>query len=182
MRETYFHEDDYCQIELILEANWDFCVKQSSDIDAFSAEHRTEFGWTDMYARGENPHRLIKLQMSISELTTALSPVLPQFDRVITGYSSYTETCQHTVAFGRNHAVVFYAESSEDEIVSAIWLALDTTTREEKQDAILGLQALSAWPLILADWGWTTMIRSSDTAALDGYFDKRIQVFSRPVD
>jgi hypothetical protein len=48
MREAWFHEDDYCRVELLPEANWDFCVQQMRDLKEFGEAHWTGCGWSKM--------------------------------------------------------------------------------------------------------------------------------------
>jgi hypothetical protein len=98
MREVYFHEDDYCQLELLPEANWDFCAKQMNEIEKFSEAHKAEIGWTDMFMRSENPKQLSEVEIERAALVSSVREILPPFDRVLTGYGSHSEECQHTIA------------------------------------------------------------------------------------
>ena len=40
MRKIYFHEDDYCQLEVLPLAARQFCLQEMGEIDAFAEEHR----------------------------------------------------------------------------------------------------------------------------------------------
>ncbi len=61
MRESYFHEDDYCQIEILPIDNLKFCLKQAGKISEFSEKHQNGIGWDAMYVREENPRKLSEL-------------------------------------------------------------------------------------------------------------------------
>ena len=130
MREAYFHEDDYCQIELVPEANWEFCANQMGAIDSFSTEHRDGAGWTDMFVRGNNPAPLGSLGISRGDLIKTIHPRLPQFDHVFTGYSSYRELCPHTTAFGADMSVALFAQYDDADLVTAAWFAFDVSTQQ----------------------------------------------------
>ncbi|MEL6897757.1 MAG: hypothetical protein AAFP90_16790 [Planctomycetota bacterium] len=177
MREGYSHEDDYCQIELLPDVNWDFCANQMTEIDTFSDRHRTDAGWTDIYVRSENPTPLTDLSINRDIFVQSLDNLLPSFDRVKTGYSTYTEACANTLALGRDDNVVIFAEHDENDAVSKIWLTLDVYTADDRAVAHKALQIISQWPLILVDWGWSVLIRLADAEALADYFDKRVIAF-----
>ncbi len=179
MRETEFHEDDYCQLELLPEANWDFCAREMSEIDRFAAEHRDAAGWTDIYVRKDNPHPVSELQIDRESLASAIQPGMPPFDRVLTGYNFDCEA-RNTLAFGPNYHVTLFAEHDDAGIVSAIWLDLAPRTSTDASTALNAFRAFSQWPLVLADWGWSVLLRISDSDALARYLAKRVDVFSKP--
>ncbi len=87
MREAYFHEDDYCQTELLPIANHKHCRDQLREIESFSAQHETEFGWTDMYVRSDAPQTLAETRIARVEL---------QRDMVL--YSRVPGDCRRSVA------------------------------------------------------------------------------------
>jgi hypothetical protein len=61
--EVYFHEDDYCQQEILPLAALDFCRNQITEIDAFATNHQAPggIGWTEMYMREDSPEKLSDL-------------------------------------------------------------------------------------------------------------------------
>ena len=79
MTEIYFHEDDYCQIEVLPVSNWEHCATQIGEIESFSEAHPAPggTGWTDMYVREENPFSLRDLGISRTTLASALREALP---------------------------------------------------------------------------------------------------------
>jgi hypothetical protein len=72
MREAYFHEDDYCQIEVLPLDDLYFCLRQAGEIAEFSNEHRAGSSWDAMYIRGANPTPLASLNISLSQVREAL--------------------------------------------------------------------------------------------------------------
>jgi len=61
--EVYFHEDDYCQIELLPSTSWKFCFNQIKEIDEFSEKHKVKngIGWDKIYIRKESPYKIESL-------------------------------------------------------------------------------------------------------------------------
>lgn len=51
----YFHEDDYCQVEILPVENLSFYKRQAREIEDFADEHREGVGFTDMYVREKKP-------------------------------------------------------------------------------------------------------------------------------
>jgi hypothetical protein len=85
MREVCYHEDDYCQLELVVESNGRRCAEQMGKIDEFAAAHKADVGWTDIFVRSANPTPLSSQNISRTEFVQAITPSMPRFDRVFTG-------------------------------------------------------------------------------------------------
>lgn len=90
-RIAFFHEDDYCQREILPLTAKNFCLKQMGEINNFSQEHQLESGlFTDIFIRENTPHGIEELGLRSEQLNAVLS-FLPPYDLVETGYSSYSE-------------------------------------------------------------------------------------------
>ena len=168
MREAYFHEDDYCQTELLPIANYKHCRDQLGEIVSFSARHETEFGWTDMYLRKDAPTTLAATQILTFNLQDALGQFLPQFDHVTTGYSTYKESCDNTIAFGANTNLVLFAEHS-GEHVAKLWLAMYGLSENDTELASRMFRLLSQWDLLLVDWSMSALVALADVDAVRQY-------------
>lgn len=171
-RSIYFHEDDYCQIELLPLAARQHCVTQMGIIDDFSARHSDGGpGYTDIYVRPGAPQPFAGLGISIAALSAAIQPHLPVYDSVFTGYSSYREHCKSTSAWGDESFTLF--ADHEAEIVRHVWLDFDNAFEPARVAA-----ALRSVPgsdgLLIADWSWSRIALLSDAAALYGYFLQRL--------
>lgn len=177
MREVYFHEDDYCQLELVAAADADFCLRQMRQIEAFSNEHRDGEGWNDVLVRSAAPTPLSSLGISRGEFVESIPASLPAFDRVLTGYGSQSIVCKRTLAFGPHTGLVAFADVGEDDCVFAVWFTLDLTTPDDVDVALQLTKSLSRWPAALADWGWNTLLPLTESDVLTRYFRKRIEVF-----
>ena len=168
MRETYFHEDDYCQVEVLPATNYEFCRNQLGEIESFSAQHDTGFGWTDMYVRSDVPTTLRAIQLARTDLATEVTAYLPEFDRVLTGYSTHREECKSTTAFGANRNLVLYAEH-DDGIVSKIWLTINGLSANDMVYAKRLFEYFSRFQLMLVDWSMSALVVLADSDAVVRY-------------
>src|ERR1043166_1688474 len=90
-REIYFHEDDYCQQELLPREALAFVESEIKKSDEFAAAHLAPggIGGTYLYTRRAPPMSFRALRMTREDFDSAISPHLPPFHQVYTGYSSY---------------------------------------------------------------------------------------------
>jgi hypothetical protein len=126
MREAYFHEDDYRQIELVCDENLEWYVEQAARIEQFADNHRAGAGWTDMYVPPETPVPLAARGITIENFADAVTPLLPPFDAVTTGFSTTIERVPNARAFGNDPEIIVFAKAGQ-EIISAIWITLQPT-------------------------------------------------------
>ena len=169
MTNIFFHEDDYCQIEILPADNLAFCLEQSEEIDKFAEEHRDGIGFSDMFIRNENPKSLREHDISVVRLNEMLKSVFPQYDEVYTGYgSSYREKCENTVAFGNDRVIIFYDE--ENGFVKNIWLALFIQEKVDIKAAQNLFAALSTLgEFIIADWNRNFILKINNSEKLGQY-------------
>lgn len=181
MKSIYFHEDDYCQIEILPIQNYNYCKKEIEKIEDFSEEHKVDggIGWTDVYVRGENPIPLAELNISIDMLSSLLEEITTKFETVKTGYSSYREVCQHIIAYGKsNDVVLFFDFDKGSNYVKNIWLTLDVSNEKERDSAKKILSVLSkVHELILVDWCWDFVTKLNDSLSIENYLNERIEAF-----
>lgn len=182
MRSIYFHEDDYCQIEVLPIQNYNYCKDEFDKINDFSEEHEVEggIGFTDIYVRNENPISILDLSISIDKICSVLEGVTCKYDKVSTGYSTYREKCQNTIAYGDNeNVVIFFNFDKDTNFVKNIWLTLDTYNENEKESAKQILLALSKInELILVDWGWSFLTKLNNTSSIEDYLNERIEALN----
>ena len=173
MRKIYFHEDDYCQLEVLPLSAEQFCRREMGEIEEFAKEHREGPFYTDIHLREESPETLLKLNLRPEQLTAALD-FLPAYDLVETGYSSYREECQSTQARGLNEELAVFWSVDEAGLVEAIWLAFWV----EPQEANAARQLLTALghlaPLLLADWGWSRCVDLSQPTEIEQYVAEKV--------
>ncbi|MDE6678392.1 MAG: hypothetical protein K2K02_05060, partial [Ruminococcus sp.] len=163
---VYFHEDDYCQIEILPLSAKKFCLQQISEIFGFAEKHTEEYGFSDIYIRNESPHSIQEVGISHEKISEILD-FLPEFDKVV---SEYTENSQLVFSRGiNNHTAVFW-EKDEDNIISAMWLGGMYIVPENchiwrKILTVLGNTA----PLMLADWNAGICIDLTNAEEIENY-------------
>jgi hypothetical protein len=156
MNELYFHEDDYCQIELLPIENEDYVETEINNINGFSEEHKTSdgIGWTDMYIR--NNIEQIKLKdykINHLELDAILSKFAERCEKIYTGYSSYREECKNTFGYRKNEIAIFF--SFEENIVTNIWFDFYLDELEVAKDLYNILKTISnKYNLLFVHWSF----------------------------
>lgn len=171
MRTAYFHEDDYCQIELVCDENLAWCLDQTRRIADFADEHRGD----DIFVRPVHAVELAARAISVAALTSAIAPPLQRYDAVTSGYASVEEPVANTSAFGASGLTLF--ASYPEGVVSAIWFALEPGDEASVASALTTFSALSRWRLLLVDWGWGRVMPLNDGAAIEAYLRERVRVF-----
>lgn len=164
-REIYFHEDDYCQQQLLPREAAEHAQAELEKIREFSKAHRDPagLGWTDMYIRRDGPVELRGLKISQQEIAAIVSAHLPPFGAIYTGYSTYRELCRRAAAWGRSQQCALLADWGSEGIVASIW----TEFFDRGEEAILaGATAVAAlgarYPLVYVDWAWGYLCEASD--------------------
>ncbi len=169
MRQAYFHEDDYCQIEVLPLENLKFCLEQAGKIREFSEKHRNGLGWDDVYLREDNPRKIIELNITIEDVRNSLEGKLPEYDEVYTDYSSERTLCNRTHAFGKDQGEVIFMETDEDGKLISLWCSDPTTD-------LYFLPHCEKF--LLADWGWEFICPLADKVRMKEYLTEREKVFS----
>ena len=177
MKSIYFHEDDYCQIEILPAENLGFCLEQAGLIDDFAENHRDGMGYTDVFVRNENPVSILDKKITKAVFEEVFESVFPRCDVIYTGYGSYREKCKFTSAFGHDENVVIFYEW-KDGFINNIWLTLDIRKEVDVEAANKLFTALSKLgDFIVADWGWGFIEKISSEKTLQ-YIQSRLATFS----
>ena len=174
-RKLFFHEDDYCMLELVLLGQQNEVEEEMSHIATFSEEHRTEAGYTDVYARKSDADGLTELGILIADIEAAVTSFAQPYDIVSTGYgSSYRVECPQIRAFGPNEETVLFCEH-KDGILYKAWLTLEFEDRTRYEWSLKLLRTLAGLaPLALADWSWGVHLELRDDAALAAYLENYV--------
>ena len=176
-RSIFFHEDDFCQIELLPVENLVFCLKQAGVIEDFAQSHQGGFGFTDAFMREECHVKLSQKDLPATALHNLLTPRFPPYDEVRTGYGSHDVVCKSTFAYGQNERVVLFSDS-EGDILQNMWLTLDLSSSDELARAKELFQMLGSFTsLLIADWGLGIIAPLIDTEQINPYLEKRLGVF-----
>src|SRR5580765_5006845 len=122
-REIYFHEDDYCQQELLPREALAFTETEIKKSDEFASAHLAPggTGWTDLYIRQDPPMTFRALKMTREDFDGAISSHLPSFDHVYTGYSSYRERWKNAAAWGTSQQNAIFVDWDDEGIINNVW-------------------------------------------------------------
>jgi hypothetical protein len=167
---AFFHEDDYCQVEVLPAAASSYCLVEMGRIDEFADAHWDGAGFNDMYLRGESPVPLASLGTTLSEWEAALGLLAPRFVQVVTGYSTYREPCPAVAGWGFSDGQAVFAHVGQDGVVGPVWLSLNGVSAER---AGLWCRLLRSLPraaeLVVADWNSSQVVSLSDEPAVAAY-------------
>jgi hypothetical protein len=172
----YFHEDDYCQIELLPAREAPRCAAQMTEIDSFSTAHQTGAGWTEMYVRSEpDLPPLATLQQSVRVWVDAIQTHSPAVfhPQVSTGYSSYSTLAPTCVGWAVPDGVWLFVELAEDTVQRA-WLLFNDLKKAGVAGSQAALRCLTeSHELIIADWEQCELVAVNDAAQLLTYLQSQ---------
>jgi len=156
-REIYFHEDDYCQQELLPHDALAFAEAEVRKIGEFADAHRAAggIGWTDVYVRQKPPVGFRALGMKKEDIDAVISPHLPPFDLLYTGYDSYRERCRKAAAWGTSQQNALFADWDNDGVITNVWTQFFESNEKSllaTSKAVAALGMLHS--LIYVDWAW----------------------------
>lgn len=173
IRTAFFHEDDYCQWEILPLTAKAYCLKEMGQLNEFAKAHQTAAGFTDMYVRGDNPYEINELALHPEQLDVVFV-FLPPYDRVETGYSSYRGELKSTCSRGEGAEQNIFWSVDEAGLVNALWLDLRITpeTKNLWRKILNALGELA--PLLLADWGWRRCVDLTKSSEVEKYIEEKL--------
>jgi hypothetical protein len=171
----FFHEDDYCQVQLTVKENLTHLQKEAEEVLGFAKEHFDGSGFTDMKVRGEMPFKLSERQIKNNDIEPMIAKTgFTKISKVFTGYGqSYREELKSTKAYGKNGCAIFY--DFKDSFVGHIWLDYHWGNLQTDKDSLCScLIALGQkWNLVLMDWNQLKLVDLSDSSATRTYLTER---------
>lgn len=166
---VFFHEDMYCQIQLLPEENINFCYQELNSLHLFLEKHKDEIGYTEVYSRSNEKYPLYKYKIKKEEIEDILKKRLKKYTRVKTGYSSHIKKIRNTVAYGFSTLTIFI-EYDDYETIKEIWLwgySKSMMDIENFRDALINLG--KKWSLILVDWEVEEVFSLKDASRVSQY-------------
>lgn len=172
-RIAFFHEDDYCQREILPLTAKNFCLRQMSEIDDFSQEHQSGDGsFSDIFMRENSHHGIEELGLQSEQLNAALSFLSP-YDLVETGYSSYREVSEATYGRGNGYEQNVFWSVNELGVVNAIWLDIEIApiTMDLWRKVLISLGKIA--PVLLADWNCILCVDLTNPSDIEEYIKEK---------
>ena len=169
MKELFFHEDFYCQVELVPVSAVQHCTEEMHQVDDFSAAHWDGTAWKSMYLRDDHSTYLRSLGIRIQDIALKLDSILERVDAVFTGYSTYREECSNTRGWVFPCGCGLLAEYDADGVVQNLWVddAPDVASLGRFKEVIEVLNGYSQF--VIADWNRTVLVSCEDDDELHQY-------------
>jgi methyltransferase-like protein len=160
----FYHEDDFCQIEIVPKENLSDLLKQADNIDDFTAEN----GYSDIYVREENKVSLKTKQIDKTELENLLAKLgTEKHTEIITGYGSdYRVKSENTIGFGKDYSAVYF--DFDNESVNNIWITNLFGLNHENVVNVLS-EIGEKWNLVMMDWNRSELIDLSNKKMIEKY-------------
>ncbi len=170
MDSAFFHEDDYCQVEVLPIAARAHCLAEMGHIEEHADAHSDGAGFMDIYLRGKSPLPLASLGITLEELRSAVEPLVPRFAQVFTGYGSHREPCRSVSGWGLGDGEAMFASVGEGGVVGPVWLSLYGVSAEGVGLWCKMLRSLPrAEELLVADWNAGLVVPIADQTKLAAY-------------
>jgi hypothetical protein len=145
----YFHEDFYCQVELLPRENFSELEKENEKIEDFAQRHSDGFGFTDIYVRNGHKIRTSDRKIKLGDFEKVmLESGFQKHPNVYSGYSSYEERCKNTLGFELDSSVVYC--DFENDLIKNIWIDnfRFSNSSDKKEQLINGLFSIGdKWDL-----------------------------------
>ncbi len=160
----FYHEDDFCQIEIVPKENLSDLLKQADNISDFSAEN----GYSDIYVREENKVSLKSREIDKTELEKLLTELgTEKHTEVITGYGSdYRVKSENTIGFGKEYSAIYF--DFENDKVKNIWITNLFGLNHDKVVEVFS-KIGEKWNLVLMDWNRSELIDLSNKEMINKY-------------
>jgi hypothetical protein len=172
---VFFHEDNYCQIELLPIQN---LLGKRNATDATkeqSEEILTDAGFIAISSRAEPRYPLNKLKISVTDFERVLKGyALFDIKNVYTGYSTQRLFKNNIHAVGFENYVLYH--EFDNNIITKVWIDYnvfsDTLNGYPKNLQSVLLQLGFLYDLILVDWNELLTVVLKNKSALTNYIDE----------
>ena len=164
----FYHEDDYCQIELSPIENLPYFGSESKEIAETANRSSDGHGFKEIHVRRGSKLELEERKISPTDLEKIIQITgLPKATSVLTGYGqSYREKSKNTIGFGKDYNAVYF--DFKDAVVQHIWFTNPSIIDKEKLSECL-FQLGKQWNLVLMDWNELTPINLNNKSEIEKY-------------
>jgi len=171
---VYFHEDSFCQVEFIPRENMFYLKKENQEVDQFARKHFDGLGYTDVYARDENPIKIIDKKIAFNKIDHTLIKLgLKKVVEVYSGYGSTSWKCENTFVYKVDEAEIFI--STDGEIIKDFWIEgfrfYEDGEIKNKLKKVLSTIG-NEFDLLLNDWNITAVIDLKKESEIEKYLNE----------
>lgn len=164
----FYHEDDFCQIELSPKENLPLFQKKSKEINDLAEKSFDDYGYKDIYVRNDNRIGLKETKINPAELEAIIAITeLDKATKVTTGYGqTFRETRKDAVGFGKDYSAIYF--DVQDGVVNHIWFTDPFGIDKQRLTECL-LHLGKKWNLLLMDWNQTLPVDLSERSEIEKY-------------
>jgi len=166
----FYHEDDYCQVQLLPRENYPNLIKQAKNISDLSKNNFDGNGWSEIKIRDEIKVKISDrhiLPQSLDETLLKLKSI--KHTVVITGYGeNHRVLSKNTIGYGEDYIAMYY---DFDKVkIQNIWMTNVSSFNENKATKVL-LELGKKWNLILMDWNSLELIDLNKKEEIENYLN-----------
>jgi hypothetical protein len=168
----FFHEDDYCMIELTPKENIQALKDESDTINAKAEKNFDGNGYKDIHVIKDDRVKLNIRKINPNDLEQIINKTGFQKAAIVTtGYGqTYREERKNTFGFGKDYSVIYF--SVKDGSVDRIWFTNPSSMDKEKLTSCLS-EIGQKWDLVLMDWFETRIVNLADKKDIDKYLSRQ---------
>lgn len=171
----YFHEDFYCQVELLPRENLSSIEKENGKISNFAQKNFIGFGFSDIYVRNAQKLKTLDRKIKLSDFEELLlESGFQKYSNVYSGYGSFEEECKNTLGFKLDTSVIYC--DFENVLIKNIWIDnfRFRNSSDKKEQLINGLFAIAQkWNLILNDWDLLETFDLMNKSEIERYISEK---------
>jgi len=146
----FYHEDTYCNVQLLPIENFDLFKKQVKEINAILQNESNQFGYDEILVREENIE-LIQRKIQKKELELLFKKLqVKKHLKVVTGYGrNYRVKSKNTIGYGTDYSAIYY--HYKNSYATKIWMTNIESFDKEKVIELF-LELGKKWHLALVNW------------------------------
>lgn len=164
----FYHEDDYCMIELTPIENIASLTEESETINAKSEKNFEGSGFSDIHIIKDDRVGIDVRKITPEDMEQIINKTgFKKAAIVTTGYGqTYRERPGNTFGFGKDYAAIYF--STKKGYVDKVWFTNPNSMDEEKLTLCLS-EFGEKWNLVLMDWFQTRIVNLADRKDIDKY-------------
>lgn len=163
----FYHEDDYRQVEIVPNENFNELIRQAENIQDFTSDNSEGAGYSEIFVREEGDFKLINRAINRDQLEEIFSELpTKKYTEVTTGIQPDEMKSENTIGYGENYNGVFFDYKSD--LVTGIWISGETTFPKENFIQVLNKLG-HEWNLLLMDWNSLELIDLKNKKQIEKY-------------
>lgn len=159
------HDDDWCQVELVAAAEYDYILSQLAHIRQFKNDMWMGSGWEKCYVRPDHPTEILSLGIDFRDLEAALPDGPANGIVIFHSFADPVDSAQGVIggySFNIGGRTILYGHQVDGKVAS-FGLNLYFENQSELNTVSETLASISRLaPLLLVDWNTNFMTRLED--------------------